>query len=133
MRKVRLGLLVGVVTLVAGSAAGAGYGRTDAPTAVKAKQAVGGNIVLAHWASSPVETDLLKQVVREFERQYPKIKVTRRALDPYPEQMLAQFAARKPPDVFYVDSNVAPDWIRQGVLRDLTPLIKQYNFSTNPF
>ena len=133
MRNFRLGVLVGVIALVAGSVAGAGYSRTDAPTAVKANEAVAGNIVLAHWASSPVETDLLKQVVREFERQYPRIKVTRRALDPYPEQMLAQFAARKPPDVFYVDSNVAPDWIRQGVLRDLTPLIRQYNFSTKPF
>ena len=133
MAKFRLGVLVGVAALVAGSAAGAGYGRTDAPTAVKATGAVAGNIVFAHWASSPVETDLLKQVIREFERQYPRIKVTRRALDPYPEQMLAQFAARKPPDVFYVDSNVAPDWIRQGVLRDLTPLIRQYNFRTRPF
>ena len=133
MRKLRLGVLVGVAALVAGSTAGAGYSRTDAPTTVKANEAVAGNIVLAHWASSPVETDLLKQVIREFERQYPRIKVTRRALDPYPEQMLAQFAARKPPDVFYVDSNVAPDWIRQGVLRDLTPLIRQYNFSTRAF
>ena len=133
MRKLRLGVLVGVAALIAGSTAGAGYSRTDAPTAAKANEAVAGNIVLAHWASSPVETDLLKQVVREFERQYPRIKVTRRALDPYPEQMLAQFAARKPPDVFYVDSNVAPDWIRQGVLRDLTPLIRQYKFSTRPF
>ena len=33
--------------------------------------------------------------------------------------MLAQFAARKPPDVFYVDSNVVPDWIKQGVLEPL--------------
>ncbi len=133
MRKWRLGALVVVALLVATVAAGSGYARTDGPTAVKANEAVAGNIVLAHWASSPVETDLLKQVIREFEKQYPRIKVTRRALDPYPEQMLAQFAARKPPDVFYVDSNVAPDWIRQGVLRDLTPLIKQYGFRTTPF
>ena len=47
--------------------------------------------------------------------------------------MLAQFAARKPPDVFYVDSNVAPDWIKQGVIQDLTPYIKQYKFRTKPF
>ena len=89
--------------------------------------------MLAHWSSSPVETELLKQVVRSFERKYPRIHVTRRALDPYPDSMLAQFAARKPPDVFYVDSNVAPDWIKQGVLQDLTPYIKQYKFRTKPF
>ena len=47
--------------------------------------------------------------------------------------MLAQFAARKPPDVFYLDSNVAPDWIKQGVLEDLTPWIQRYKFRTQPF
>jgi multiple sugar transport system substrate-binding protein len=72
-------------------------------------------------------------VIASFEKQYPKIKVRRRALDPYPDAMLAQFAARKPPDVFYVDSNVAPDWIKQGVLENLTPWIQRYNFRTSPF
>ena len=33
--------------------------------------------------------------------------------------MLAQFAARKPPDVFYVDSNVAAGLDKQGVLEPL--------------
>ena len=121
----------GVGVLVLGTAsAGA---RSDTATAPNAATAVSGNIVLAHWSSSPVETALLKQVVQSFERKYPRIHVTRRALDPYPELMLAQFAARKPPDVFYVDSNVAPDWIKQGVLQDLTPYIKQYKFRTSPF
>ena len=44
--------------------------------------------------------------------------------------MLAQFAARKPPDVFYVDSNVAPDWIKQGVLEPLNGWIDRYKFRT---
>ena len=34
-----------------------------------------------------------------------------------------KFAARTPPDVFYVDSNVAPDWIKQGVLEPLDPFV----------
>lgn len=112
------------------SSAGA---RSDAVASPTASTAVAGDIVLAHWASSPVETALLKQVIQSFEKKYPRIHVTRRALDPYPASMLAQFAARKPPDVFYVDSNVAPDWIKQGVLQDLTPYIKQYKFRTKPF
>ena len=121
----------GVGVLVLGTAsAGA---RSDAAKAPSATSAVSGDIVLAHWSSSPVETELLKQVVSSFERKYPRIHVTRRALDPYPDSMLAQFAARKPPDVFYVDSNVAPDWIKQGVLQDLSPYIKQYKFRTKPF
>jgi multiple sugar transport system substrate-binding protein len=112
--------------------AGASQARPDVEAAPAASE-VQGNIVLAHWASSPVETDLLKQVLSEFEKQYPKIKVRRRALDPYPDAMLAQFAARKPPDVFYVDSNVAPDWIKQGVIEPLDSYIQRYKFRTTPF
>ena len=117
-------LAVGVVS------AGA---RADQAAAPEASSAVSGNIVLAHWASSPVETELLKQVIQSFERRYPRIQVTRRALDPYPDAMLAQFAARKPPDVFYIDSNVAPDWIRQRVILPLDGYINQYKFNLKPF
>jgi multiple sugar transport system substrate-binding protein len=132
-RRLTLGAAVlGVAVLVAGSGAGAGQARPDGASAPKASE-VTGNLVLAHWASSPVETELLQQVVAAFERKYPQIKVRRRALDPYPDAMLAQFAARKPPDVFYVDSNVAPDWIRQGVIEPLDSFINQYKFRTQPF
>jgi multiple sugar transport system substrate-binding protein len=131
MRIRRLTLGAATVAVLAVSA-GAGQARPDVQAAPAASE-VQGNIVLAHWASSPVETDLLKQVIASFEKQYPKIKVRRRALDPYPDAMLAQFAARKPPDVFYVDSNVAPDWIKQGVIEDLSPWIQRYKFRTTPF
>jgi multiple sugar transport system substrate-binding protein len=114
-------------------AAASASARPEAAAAPNADTAVSGNIVLAHWASSPVETELLKQVVRAFERKYPRINVTRRALDPYPDAMLAQFAARKPPDVFYIDSNVAPDWIKQRVIFPLNSYIRRYKFNTRPF
>ena len=129
--RVAFAATAGAGVLVLGTTSAAA--RPEGAKAPSADTAVSGNIVLAHWASSPVETALLKQVVQSFERKYPRIHVTRRALDPYPDSMLAQFAARKPPDVFYVDSNVAPDWIKQGVLQDLTPYIKQYKFRTKPF
>jgi multiple sugar transport system substrate-binding protein len=127
-----LALVLGGIAVVAGAVASEGQGRSD-QTAAPAAAKVSGNLVLAHWASSPVETALLKQVIAQFERQYPDIKVRRRALDPYPDSMLAQFAARKPPDVFYVDSNVAPDWIRQGVLEPLNGWINRYKFRTQSF
>ena len=123
-RYVTLAALAVVLAVGAGVLAGTGQGRTNAPS---------GNIVFAHWASSPVETALLKEVVAAFEKKYPAIKVRRRALDPYPASMLAQFAARKPPDVFYVDSNVAPDWIRQGLLEPLNGYITRTKFDTSKF
>jgi multiple sugar transport system substrate-binding protein len=133
IRRLTLGVAaVAVLAVTAGAGAGVGHARPDVKAAPAGSQ-VGGNIILAHWASSPVETDLLRQVLASFEKQYPKIHVRRRALDPYPDAMLAQFAARKPPDVFYVDSNVAPDWIKQGVIEPLDPYIQRYKFRTTPF
>jgi multiple sugar transport system substrate-binding protein len=130
----RLVLLAAVVGMALVAAALASTGQSSpAKHATPAASEVSGNIVLAHWASSPVETDLLKQVIAAFEKKYPKINVRRRALDPYPDSMLAQFAARKPPDVFYIDSNVAPDWIKQGVIEPLNPWINRYKFNTKPF
>jgi multiple sugar transport system substrate-binding protein len=130
----RLTLWAAVLALVvtAGLGAGAGQARVDKGAAPQAHN-VSGNLVFAHWASSPVETDLLKQVIAAFEKKYPDINVRRRALDPYPDAMLAQFAARKPPDVFYVDSNVAPDWIKQGLIEPLDSYINRYKFRTNTF
>jgi multiple sugar transport system substrate-binding protein len=133
MRRLTLSAALLALAVVSGMGASSAHGRIDGKAVPAANLAVSGNITLAHWASSPVETQLLKDVIKAFEAKYPRINVTRRALNPYPEQMLAQFAARRPPDVFYVDSNVIPDWIKQGVLLDLTPLIRQYKFSTKPF
>jgi multiple sugar transport system substrate-binding protein len=129
IRRLTLGAaIVAVLTIMAG----AGQARPDAKAAPAASQ-VQGNIVLAHWSAGSVETELLKQVITSFEKKYPRIHVRRRVLDPYQAPMLAQFAARKPPDVFYVDSNDAPDWIKQGVLEDLTPWIQRYKFRTQTF
>jgi multiple sugar transport system substrate-binding protein len=128
----RIALVAAAVVLFASIGAGAGQGRPDKAAAPAASQ-VSGNIVLAHWSSSAAETALLKRVIQAFEKKYPKIHVTRRALDPYQDAILAQAAARKPPDVFYVDSNNAPDWIKQGILEPLGPWIDRYKFRTDTF
>jgi len=131
-RRLRLGVALTSLVLVVGVTASATQGRTYGGAAPQAQE-VKGNLVLAHWSSSPVETALLDQVLAKFRQKYPTIKVKRQVLDPYAEGMLARFASRKPPDVFYVDSNVAPDWIRQGVLETLNDEIAKYKFSTKPF
>src|SRR6187551_3106191 len=119
--------------LVAAVTAAVSQGRTNAQAA-PAAQEVSGSIRLAGWTSGgSTEGVLLKQVLAGFAKKYPKIKVTYTALDPYQQNMLAQFAARKPPDVFYVDSNDFPDWAKQGLLEPLGPYIAKYKFSTKPY
>jgi len=93
-----------------------------------------GNVTLAGWASSNVETSLLKQVLRGFAKTYPQVHVDYAPINgDYPAAMLAKFAARTPPDVFYVDSNVIPDWIKQGVLEPLDSYVKASHFKTSLF
>jgi multiple sugar transport system substrate-binding protein len=93
-----------------------------------------GNVVLAGWASSGVEFDFLNQVVQGFEKKYPNIHVTYQPINGnYPQAMLARFASHTPPDVFYVDSSVAPDWMAQGVLEPLNSYFAKNKFSTKPF
>lgn len=126
MRKVLLTSLI--VALAAALAAAAAQGRSNG------RAAVSGNVVLSGWASSGTEFDFLNKVVADFERKFPSIKVTYQPINgDYPQAMLARFASRTPPDVFYVDSSVAPDWIKQGVLEPLNPYFAKYKFSTKPF
>jgi multiple sugar transport system substrate-binding protein len=126
-----------LIALVLGLAACGGGDETEAEEADEAPVAaeeVSGEVELGGWASSPEETRLLRQVIADFEQQYPNIKVKYAPVSgDYPAAMLARFSARQPPDVFYVDSNVLPDWIRQDVLEPLDGYIEANDFDTEPF
>jgi multiple sugar transport system substrate-binding protein len=117
-----------VVVAVAAASTGATTGRTHRQAAVKTT-----TITLAHWSSSPVELKGVRATITAFEKRNPSIKVNEINLDPYPEGMLARFAARKPPDIFYVDSNVFPDWVSQGVLEPISDDMAKAHMSTKPF
>jgi multiple sugar transport system substrate-binding protein len=117
------------VIFVSGSQAMIG---ASVPNAVQ--KATVTTVTLTGWASSPAETDALKATIAGFERTHSQIKVNYAPVNgDYPAAMLAKFSARKPPDVFYVDSNVAPDWMSQGVLEPLDSYIKKAKLSTKPF
>lgn len=122
-------LLLGLVVF-AGIAASTSQGTTDRTTGVTAS----GQVTLSGWASSPTETKLLKAVIRGFEKTFPTIKVNYAPISgDYPAAMLAKFAARTPPDVFYVDSNVAPDWIKQRLLEPLDGFVSKSKLKTAAF
>ena len=102
----RFAAAVVLVACVTAVAAGTGQGRTDRAIAPRSAQVT--TISLAHWSSSTVETQLLRQVLAAFKKRNPQIRVNELVLDPYPTQMLARFAAGRSPDVFYVDSQRLP-------------------------
>src|SRR5437588_5235522 len=75
---------------IAAATTGATNGGADRPTAAKKT-----TITLAHWSSSPVELKGVRATIAAFEKRNPNISVNEINLDPYPEGMLARFAARK--------------------------------------
>jgi len=125
MRKVVIALAAGAVFAAIAVTAAAAKPHATGPS---------GNVTLAGWASSGTEFDFLNKVVANFEKKYPNIHVSYQPINGnYPQAMLARFASHTPPDVFYVDSSVAPDWIKQGVLEPLNPFFAKYKFSTKAF
>ena len=82
-------------------------------------------VTLSGWSAGTDEDNLLQQVIAAFEKSHPSIKVNYSVINgDYSTAMTARFAARNPPDVFYVDSSVAPTWAAQGVLQPLNSYIK---------
>jgi multiple sugar transport system substrate-binding protein len=130
-RRAGLAALTSVV-LVAATAAGSSQARPDATASPHAATAVK-TITLATFTSSAVETAALRRTIAAFERANRNIKVQHVVLDPYVESMLARFAARRPPDLFVVDSSVFPDWNRQGLLEPLNARMVAARFRPQPF
>jgi multiple sugar transport system substrate-binding protein len=95
---------------------------------------VSGDVVLSGWQASPEEGAALDEVLAAFKEKYPNITVKYEPVaGDYPAAMTAKFSAQEPPDVFYVDSSVAPEWIDEGVLEDLEPLATERGFDTSQF
>jgi multiple sugar transport system substrate-binding protein len=126
-----IALAVAIVAASVVASGSAGRTRADAPAA---KSAPSGTVTLNGWQVSPAEETKLQKVVKDFERTHPKIKVNYQSITgDYQAQELAKFAARKPPDVLYVDVADIRDWVGQGVLQPLDSYVKKSHFSTKPY
>jgi multiple sugar transport system substrate-binding protein len=103
-------------------------------TAAQAKSRSTVTISLAGWSAGADEDNLLKQVVASFMKSHPGIKVDYSVVNgDYTTALTARFAAHNPPDVFYVDSSVAPAWEQQGVLEPLNSYITKSKYDTSKF
>ena len=91
-------------------------------------------ITLSGWSAGKTEDDLLQSVVDDFNNTHPNIHVDYSVINgDYATAMTARFAAHNPPDVFYVDSSIAPTWIKQGVVQPLNAYIKKSKYDTSKF
>ncbi len=76
----------------------------------------GAAVQLSLWANLPSEQAALKDAIAAFGEQTGITVRAQVITDKYMDVMRSRFAARKPPDVFYLDSHEAPAFIRAGVL-----------------
>jgi multiple sugar transport system substrate-binding protein len=126
----RLLFLAATAALVLQACGGGGGGSGSNFDASK----VSGTVVLSGWQASPEEGVALKAALDGFKAKYPKVTVDYQPVaGDYPTAMVAKFSAKQPPDVFYVDSAVAPDWIKQGVLQSLDDWASSRGFDTSQF
>lgn len=96
--------------------------------------AVSGTVRLSGWESSPAESTALEAALAGFAAAYPNITVDYQPIPgDYPAAMAANFAARDVPDLFYVNADVAPEWIREGYLLPLDDRLAASGFDTSHF
>jgi multiple sugar transport system substrate-binding protein len=128
----RLSMLAAAIAVVAAGCGGASGGGTSTTTFDPAR--VTGTVVLSGWQASPEEGAALQQTLAGFAAKYPGIRVDYQPVQgDYPTVMVAKLSAHQPPDLFYVDSSVAPDWIKQGALESLDGYARDQHFDTGKF
>lgn len=78
------------------------------------------SITLAVWGSSPAENKALEETVASFEEAKGIDVEVEVIQDNFEDMLTARFAANNEPDVFYLESYVAPQFIASGVLADIS-------------
>jgi len=95
---------------------------------------VTGSANLGHWNSSPAENTAFACAVKGFSLTYPNVQLTNTTIgDPYVTNLITQFGAHNPPDVFWLNGENAIDWINQGFLQPLDDYIAQTGIDMSKF
>jgi multiple sugar transport system substrate-binding protein len=80
-------------------------------------------LTFSTWGSID-EIETLKPLLAEFEHEHPDVPVELVHIpDEYPHKVRLMAAARRMPDVLFMENQTLPGFARRGVLRDLGPLL----------
>ncbi len=92
-------------------------------------------VTLGGWVSSPVEQKAMKAVVDAFNQQYAgQIELKYQPIaGNYTLKLTSQLSAGNAPDIFYLDSSYAQQFIRSGAIYPLDFFVKKYNFPVSDF
>ena len=95
---------------------------------------ISGSVRVAIAPSSPQEGTIVDQQLTNFAKVYPNVKVTKEVIaSDYTTKVKTELAGNDPPDVFYVDSLPAPDYIADQTLEPLNDYISQLKIDTSAY
>ena len=79
-------------------------------------------LTVSGWSSSPAEDALVQSNLNKFQQSHPNIQVKWSPITgDYPTKMRANIASGNAPDVFYLSTDIAPEYITAGKLLNLSP------------
>lgn len=80
------------------------------------------------WTANETQLALLNEIAAAYKAEHPNVTVNFEtiAFDDYPTKLSVQLAGGDPPDMGWVVEVVAANWIKAGVLEDLTPTLSAY-------
>jgi multiple sugar transport system substrate-binding protein len=95
---------------------------------------ISGDLKLVGWSAGQVEEGILRCTLDKFEAAYPNVTVEfQQIADDYQGVMTNRLGSGDAPDLFYVNSSYAQDWIDQGLLQPLDDMAGAASFDTSQF
>lgn len=89
---------------------------------------------LTGWASSPAETAILEEVLKDFQAAYPNITVKYEPINAdYKEKIQADFVAGTMADVYYLDVFWSADFMSRGLALPIDEYVAKYGVDTADF
>lgn len=127
--------LTALATLVMGTTLLAGCSSTANNAAAPIKKATANvHLTLGMWSSSPAESKLVQNQIKAFEKMNPNVSIGIRVINGnYLQVLQPMLASHTAPDIFYVDSSVAPQLEAAGALMNLNSYIKKDSVNLKDF
>jgi len=81
-------------------------------------------LTILHWGD-PAENRIVEDLVAEYEKQNPKVKIVNIHASDMPSKLKTMLAAGTPPDLFYLPPNLLPELAELKLIRAIDDDLKQ--------
>lgn len=141
LQSILSGVLTGAMVLSVTACGSAGASDSNAASASKASGtaaasgtslAYKGDLSLMHFSTSEESqgnggSDGFRTMISQWQEAHPDIKLNQTVLsnDDYKKQIATQAAANDLPDVFQLQGSNTKAWVKQGLVMDMTDIIKK--------